>query len=608
MQEKYGKGASNGAIGPADDSDSESESEDDEGELVTEQLDAEIFDTLKAIQTKDPRVYDKSVTFYTPEGDADAMDDARPNGKSKPMYLKDYHRKNLLDQMDEAEGGEKVPTYAEEQSNLKQDLLKQMHAVPEDEEMEDDFLVRKPGKKSTKQRQTAVSIPDVSTADRDPETFLSNFMASRAWLPSGGSKLQPFESDDEDEERRADEFEEAYNLRFEDPQHANEKLLSHSRDAAAKYSVRREEPKGRKRARELQKAEQDAEKLQRQEEKARYRNLKIDEAQEKLNRFKEAAGLKRDIVPVEEWSKFLDDGWDDEKWDREMEKRFGEAYYAAGEGAGSDDEEQEDEPAAGKRAKKKNIKKPKWDDDIDLADILPDFVEEDKQSEPAFALSDLESGDEGEDADAATTEPGTDQPLPRKKSKKDIEQQRANRKKQARKERRKLEELVDQSLATELAPTISANTSRFHYRETSPTTFGLSAREILMADDAALNQFVGLKKLASYRDAEKKSRDRKRLGKKARLRQWRKETFGDEAGPRASFQEYLGGAHAAAAAAEGGHAVTAVDITTQAQAAETRKTKKRSRKGKGRGEAGVGAGAGAGGDEVVSVGAVAGSA
>ena len=37
--------------------------------------------------------------------------------------------------------------------------------------------------------------------------------------------------------------------------------------------------------------------------------------------------------------------------------------------------------------------------------------------------------------------------------------------------------------------------------------------------------------MAAFRDAEKKRKDKKNLGKKARLRQWRKETFGNEDGP-----------------------------------------------------------------------------
>ena len=52
-----------------------------------------------------------------------------------------------------------------------------------------------------------------------------------------------------------------------------------------------------------------------------------------------------------------------------------------------------------------------------------------------------------------------------------------------------------------------------------------------MADDSQLNQFVGLKKLAAFRDPERKRRDLKKMGKKARLRQWRKDTFGTEEEP-----------------------------------------------------------------------------
>lgn len=39
-----------------------------------------------------------------------------------------------------------------------------------------------------------------------------------------------------------------------------------------------------------------------------------------------------------------------------------------------------------------------------------------------------------------------------------------------------------------------------------------------------------MKKYAAFRDPEKKERDRKRLAKKKRLKQWRKEVFGDPNG------------------------------------------------------------------------------
>ena len=56
---------------------------------------------------------------------------------------------------------------------------------------------------------------DVVNADRDPELYLSNFMASRAWV-ADGSNWKPFESDEEDnagaDVDAADEWEHAYNM------------------------------------------------------------------------------------------------------------------------------------------------------------------------------------------------------------------------------------------------------------------------------------------------------------------------------------------------------------------------------------------------------------
>jgi protein KRI1 len=71
----------------------------------------------------------------------------------------------------------------------------------------------------------------------------------------------------------------------------------------------------------------------------------------------------------------------------------------------------------------------------------------------------------------------------------------------------------------------------------------LTARDILLApSDQDLNEFFGLKKLATFRDPEKKRRDKKRLGKKARLREWRRGTFGREFekdGPTYGFERFM---------------------------------------------------------------------
>ena len=540
VEEKYGKDSKskgrNGVGENMDDSDSDStsEEEDDDGILALGELDDQVNATLEAIRRKDPRVYDEKVTFYSKveEGDEDENGGASTKPKEKPMYLHDYHRENLLKGV-VAEDDEVAPppTYAQQQDELKNTIVKEMHAAADvssdsDEDDEDGtgFLVKKSSATNDvdKTKRQLASV-DVEMADKDPETFLSNFMAAKAWVPTTQAKFQPFESDDDEEDRRAEEFEAAYNLRFEDPQASNEKLLSHARDTAARYSVRKEDTNSRKRAREAERAKKDAEKQERDQEKARLRKLKIEEAEEKVKRIKEAAGIRGKALEVDEWTGLLTEDWDDERWEAEMRKRFGENYYA--------DQEAGDSDAEGPQ--KKKLKKPKWEDDIDITDLVPEF--HDEETEVKFSLAEDSESDAVVDDDAAPSS------KKRKTSKRDKEDQ----KRESRRERRKIEALVDQNLHVDLALSRPINSNpkggptRFRYRETSPIAYGLTAHDILMASDSQLNQFAGLKKMAAFRDSEKKKRDKKHLGKKARLRQWRKETFGSEKGPVKSLQEML---------------------------------------------------------------------
>ena len=463
-------------------------------------------------------MYDKSVVFYK-----DTDDDQDPNDTSKrdkPMYLRDYHRENLLNGSAEAEGvaSGKPRTYDEEQADLKASIVKEIHdaAGDSDQQDEDEASDTEFMKAKAWPARAAKSAPislDVDTADRDPETFLSNFMSSRAWAAHEHSAPLPFESDDEDEEQKAEEFEEAYNFRFEDPAKANEKLMSHARDIASKYSARREEKNARKKHREAEREKKDALKQQLAEEKARLRKLRIEEMEEKLRRVKRAAGLSGKTLDEKDWKKFLDNDWDDTQWDEVMQKHFGAEYYAA------EDDDSDRETAEPVGNKKKKVKKPQWDDDIDIKDLVPDFEDNDKAS---FSLSEPED------------EAGI-QSVSSKKSIKQLKQERSEKKKAARLDRQKIEQIVDEQLNLE-APFLSKTKPKqgavvFRYRETSPVSYGLSARDILMAEDSQLNQFAGLKKLATFRDPEKKRKDQKHLGKKARLRQWRKDTFGNEEGP-----------------------------------------------------------------------------
>ncbi|KAK3100914.1 Kinetochore protein Spc24, partial [Teratosphaeriaceae sp. CCFEE 6253] len=175
-------------------------------------------------------------------------------------------------------------------------------------------------------------VPEVdpTTADADPETFLSNFMAARAWIAPSGPGFAPLDEDDSADDAAADEFETAFNLRFEDPGKSNEVLMSYQRGLGG--AVRREEATGRKRARERERELKEARKREREDDRARLRRLKIEEVEDKVRRIGEAAGLRGKEVDLAEWQGVVDGDFDDEEWEVEMRKRFGEAYYEAEEG------------------------------------------------------------------------------------------------------------------------------------------------------------------------------------------------------------------------------------------------------------------------------------
>lgn len=501
--------------GAASSSDSDSQSEDDDGEFATETLDKEIEATLKAIRDRDPRVFDKNAKFYA-EGEEDVRSREKAKPEEKPMYLQDYHRQNLLEGAnDEAEDVGRKPTYksyAQEQADLKRDLIQSMHDAEREgsdrEYDEEDFL--KPTKEPSPPPERP-PIPDVETADKDPDTYLSNYFASRAWVPDSTSRFAQLESDDEEEERRAEEFEALYNNRFENPDEINRTLMTYSRTTPKEKSVRREERNSRQRARDREKEKKEQLKLEREEEKKRLKKLKLEEMEEKVAKIREASGLSGKDFNIHEWTDVLEADFDDGQWDEIMKKRFGDAYYAENQ----EEEDDENSASTAKGEKKRKPKKPKWDDDIAIEDLIPDF---DEAEAPNADLL-LVSADENEEADASTSVA--------KKAK----AARAEAKATQRRDRRILERIADQSVVLPPAGKKGAPNIPFRYREVSPNALGLSTLDILAADDAQLNQFAGLKKLNSFRDPARKNKDRKKLGKKWRLKMWRREVFGRDEGP-----------------------------------------------------------------------------
>ena len=472
----------------SEDSSEEDEDEDEDGYLATETLNRQINTTLNAIKSKDPRVYDATTSFYNETRQERVRNVKSESNIEKPFYLSDYQRDAILRGADGTTQS-KNSAFTQQEEKLREEVARQMHQVvnqtgtdaqPSDRnEDSEDFLVKIAKTKSDHDHQdehSCLTRADVDMADRDPDAFLSKFLSSRAWVPTPATQLHAFISDDDEEEDQAEEYEATYNLRFEDPEKANQKLVSHSRQIAASSSVRKAQTNKRKRARQEAGSQKSERRVAEENDRARLRDLRAEEMTRRLAEIQEAYGLQGTTFNSDEWVQILTQDWDDQQWESFMKGKFGEQHYTvikSQQGASSH------EPFS------TAPRKPKWENDIDISDIL--------------------SGGKINNANASDV------------------RVRSN----TRLGRQEVAYAVDRTVKMDLATEAFSNRpGQFRYRETSPTTFGLTPNDILFASDSQLNQYVGLKKLAPFRETISKRRDKKRLEKKARLRQWRADTFG----------------------------------------------------------------------------------
>ncbi|RKP15216.1 KRI1-like family C-terminal-domain-containing protein [Piptocephalis cylindrospora] len=521
--------------------DSTSEEEDEHGEMVTPAVDAQIMRTLQAIRSKDTSVYLQDTSFFDAKTMAEAentwKEKQRQQRSEKPIRMKDMTRKAILEHggMSEDEDEEDTPprrmTHVEEQEMLRMNLKK---AAMEEEEGDDqDLFVRRDktqeeqeeeeedykrfllesmaskgsGKEEFERWQNYREDPSVGK----DEAFLMDYILNRGWvdqLSKGSTGLAEQEVDlDEDEEAvdAADDFESQYNFRFEEP--GAGQIITHSRQVAG--SVRRPDDR-RKKARQTVAERKEEEKAKQREELKRLKNLKKAEILKKLRQIQEITG--NDAVGIDAVDLEADFNPDD--YDGSMGKVFNEDYYQ-GEEAG---------------------KKPEWDDDIDISDIVkeeelgqeegaPISKREAKRRKKAARLERKrrEDGEDVEelDMDADYTEDTAQDHEPEASSESMSVKQRLKSGKH-RLSKREFEDYIDEFYQLDYEDTIGDLPTRFRYTTVDSLNYGLTPEEILLAEDKELNQHVSVKKLAPYRPEEVQVKDHKKYGKKHRVKEFQR--------------------------------------------------------------------------------------
>lgn len=475
------------------------EEEDDYGELLTENVESGLNEVLKAIKTGDQRLFDSSVSFFK-------NDDTSANGAvdkaktSKPVYLKDYHRSNLLasnEENDESIDGEKP--YAIQQKEDKENLVKEIHNAlgsgDDSDDDDDNFLIKKEKKTAidTSKPLAPIILPDPEKEGK--EKFLEAFMENHAWLPNKGEEVRIENEDDSEFENAAEEFENAYNFRYEDPK--STEIVSYARSQA---TMRREKMNSRKRERSKQQEEAAREKQQVNEELKKKKQKKMNLVMDRIKEIKEAVGdhVSDDKIVKVFGDSLMNEDFDDNEWDAKMNEIFDDEYYA------EDDQ---------------SLQKPEWDDDLAEEENYEGEIE----GEEEVSDEEQQKGDKKE--------------IEGKSNKSEKKEQKLAKKQEKKKIKEAVEQFVE-SKTLDILDEVQEERGRgkekskysFKYREVSPESFGLTYNEIFQADDKDLNELIGLKKLAPYRPHEKASKDKRKVTKSKNLREWRKRTFGSEEG------------------------------------------------------------------------------
>lgn len=491
------------------DESSTSEEEDEYGELVTEDVEDGINKVLSALRSGNTQelLNPESKFFEDPEKAAELGNNKE---RHKPIYLKDYHRMNILsgqaledeDNEDANENGtiDGKQSYASQQNEERSQILKEINEAFDGDAGEkenkgeegDDVIVKKEHQPSV----PGLKLPD---PEENGEEFLNAFYSNQAWIPHKGDELSNnMEEDDEAFDDAVENFENAYNFRFEDPNSAN--IISYARNQA---SLRRSDTSARRRKRDEAKQQKQLEKEEREKALHQRKTQKVRKLTDVLEQLQKESGkeISQDLVK-KITDTLMNSDFKVDEWDKVINELFDSEFYSE-EG------------------------KPTWDEDDE---IMADFYKEKEEDEKM-------QQDEGQEMRSDKEAPSdTDEP-PKKKAKKD----KHDKKKSKRQLHEAVESAVDNnklSLIDEVeeerkprARTKEEQDMKFRYREVSPESFGLTARDIFAADDSELNKYIGLKKFAPYRAKELKNKDKRKAAKPRRLKEWRKEVFHNEDGP-----------------------------------------------------------------------------
>ncbi|EDV96253.1 protein KRI1 homolog [Drosophila grimshawi] len=510
--------------------DSDSDSSDEEE--VDVKFDQEFFKTLASLKSKDPRIYDKETRFFAKNesGDSESSEEEgspkKKPSKNKPVTLKDYERKVILEHNGKFESSEdeketdeqferaQSPTAVEEERRLKAEFRNVMNQEDdgEDEEFggifkkrtktkaqteaeEADFAKWLAGKQadaeidaSAKQQLAPLKQYWSSGKLTQGESFLRDYILNKGYANTNASEIPTYDeivgesaplSDDEQELEKQAEFEQKYNFRFEEPDADFIKRYPRT----IEQSIRRTDDK-RKDKRKETKERKEQEKQQKMKELDLIKEMKQKEIEEKIRKLKAVTGNDELGFRDEE----LEEDFDPEAHDRRMQELFNDEYYNVDEGE----------------------EKPECPSDIEELAIEDWDNYDPKKSYGADQDAHCDDDDFNMDCDydPSTSKQKLQQEL--------IENTRSRKGRKGRRNRfmemiqadkpafnpddeQTYDEYINEYYQLDYEDIVGDQPCRFKYVETTPNDFGLTIEEILLAKNKELNQWASLKKAVQNR-------------------------------------------------------------------------------------------------------------